>query len=205
MKSARGTGEDERRRWNEKYRRKLREDVPQSPSELLVKHEALLRSQVPGRALDLACGLGRNAFYLARLGFTVEALDISEVAIAHVRRQAAAERLNLRARITDLQIESLPPAHYDVVVNCNFLVRRLFAQIKRTLAPGGVVLFETFLRDDPAFNHHSPDPEYFLEPGELLQAFKEFEILYYQEGPKLTAANYRKVAILVARKAERRK
>ena len=76
-----------RERWNERYADGGLEPFPDAPAEWLVAHEALLPGG--GRALDVACGDGRNAVYLAQLGYMVDAIDVSDVAIGALRAAAS--------------------------------------------------------------------------------------------------------------------
>ncbi|MBW3551355.1 MAG: methyltransferase domain-containing protein [Proteobacteria bacterium] len=84
---------DARDRWNERYAQGGRQWMPETPSEWLVDHAELLIGG--GRALDVACGDGRNALYLAHLGYTVDAIDVSDVAIAALRAATASRGLTM--------------------------------------------------------------------------------------------------------------
>ena len=74
-----------------------------------------------GRALDVACGKGRNALYLAQRGFVVTALDISSVALDEGRRHAQEHNLTLGWQQADLETLTLPVDAYDLVINFNYL------------------------------------------------------------------------------------
>ncbi len=144
--------------------------------------------QPAGRALDVACGRGRNALELARMGFRVDAVDCDRDALAEVAGRAAAEGLAVQAIERDLEREpNLPQPPYRVIVNINFLQRTLVGPLVAALAPGGLLLFETFTRACT----RPMRPGYLLEPNELLRAFADLTVLRYREGP---------VAGLVARR-----
>src|SRR5689334_10503914 len=83
----------------------------------------------PGRALDLACGAGRNAIYLARLGWRVTAVDSSPAAIARLRERA--EGLPVESRVADLERGEFPiePHGYDLICDFYYLQRSLFPEI----------------------------------------------------------------------------
>ena len=66
-------------KWNKRYSARNIGQLKQRPSDWLVRHQPLLEKQPKGKALDIACGNGRNARFLANLGFEVDALDISDV------------------------------------------------------------------------------------------------------------------------------
>jgi SAM-dependent methyltransferase len=138
--------------------------------------------QIPrGRALDLACGKGRNALLLAERGFNVVAMDISAVALAEGKRRAEEKHLTIDWQAVDLEAARLPEASYDLIVNFNYLQRSLFAQIKAALAVGGCVIFETYLIDQQTLGHPK-NPAYLLRHNELLGIFAGFRILWYREG-----------------------
>ncbi len=189
-----------RDRWNERYAQPEREWLPETPAEWLVAHEALLHGG--GRALDVACGDGRNALYLAQLGYMVEAIDVSDVAIDALRAttQARGLAMTITVGVVDLEREPLPPGPYDVIVMLNFLQRDLFAPLQDALAPGGLLLFETLARSHVEQLGHSFDPDYLVAPGELPRAFDRLEIVDHHEGVVERAGGPRGVAGVVARR-----
>lgn len=136
-----------------------------------------------GPALDVACGRGRNAVFLGELGFAVHAVDVSGVAVEHLAGVARDRNLPICAERLDAREAPLPGTGYQVIVNLFFLERRLFGDLARALAPGGLLLFETFVGTDPASNEGPKDPARVLEPGELRAAFEdELTIVDYREG-----------------------
>lgn len=136
---------------------------------------------LPGTALDIACGRGRNALFLAERGWAVEAIDISDVALQETKRRAEAKGLSVSVRQADLNHCELAEAAYDLVINFDFLQRSLIGKIKKALKVGGYVIFETFLIDQQALGHPK-NPEYLLRHNELLDWFRDFRVLYYREG-----------------------
>ena len=135
----------------------------------------------PGKALDVACGKGRNANFLATRGFRVTAVDISPVALAQGQAQAKDSSLAIDWQQADLEQLQLGADEYDLIVTINYLQRSLVPQIKQALRHGGHVVFETFLIDQQEFGHPS-DPNYLLSHNELLVYFHEFRVLFYREG-----------------------
>lgn len=134
-----------------------------------------------GNALDIACGKGRNALYLARHGFAVTALDISTVALDEGRRRAHEDDLAVDWRQCDLAASTLPVGEFDLIIDFNYLQRSLIGPIKQRVKSGGHVIFETYLIDQAAVGHpHNPD--YLLRHNELLDGFREFRVLFYREG-----------------------
>ncbi len=192
----------DRRRWNEKYRREGFEAFAKEPSPWLKQHESLLMEQAKGLALDVAAGNGRNAFYLASLGFEVKALDISDVAIQWIRDQAQQRRVNVQANWTNLETEALGNEEYEVLVNFNYLQRSTFTGLKAALRPGGLLIFETMTTDQDDVLGSSINRRYLLASGELHRAFCDLEILAYREAVARyrPASEAKAVAGLVARK-----
>src|SRR5436305_13290413 len=107
-----------RERWNDHYAGPGFEPFPDAPADWLVEHRELLAQRLGGepRALDVACGDGRNARWLAELGFDVEAIDVSDVAVEALRRAATERGLRVNARTVDLEHDDLQADAFDVVV-----------------------------------------------------------------------------------------
>jgi tellurite methyltransferase len=159
----------DRDKWNAKHCNAASEGPP---SELVVRFAPWARR---GRALDIAAGSGRNSAFLAELGFTVDAVDISEVGLGKI----AHPKVN---RIcSDLDTYDIAPAAYDLIVNINFLLRRLFPLIVEGLRPGGILIFETFLEGHPHADGKPYRREYLLRENELLRAFLSLQVVYYRE------------------------
>jgi len=198
--SSYGARMDARDRWNERYSQPDRRWLPETPAEWLVEHRAPAAGQQ--RALDVACGDGRNALYLAQLGYMVDAIDVSDVAVAELRA-AVAERglmMTIAPRVVDLEREPLPAGPYDVIVMFNFLQRDLFEALQEALAPGGLLVFETLGRAHVDQLGHSFNPAYLVEPGELPRAFGGLEIVAQREGVVQGSGGPRGVAGIVARR-----
>lgn len=130
-----------------------------------------------GLALDAAAGVANNGRFLARQGLRVIALDISEVALRAALERARQEGFSLEAAVMDLSDPWLPSARFDVIVNFRFLERSTFPVYRQALKPGGLLFFETYVKRVPGLQ----GPDYYLNPGELYSAFRDFEILYWEE------------------------
>ena len=110
------------------------EPFPDAPADWLVAHRDLLAGG--GRALDVACGDGRNARYLAELATRwTRSMPPTWRSTRCARRRGSAA-VGDRARVVDLEREPLPPGPYDVIVTMNFLQRDLFDAMQDALAPG---------------------------------------------------------------------
>jgi tellurite methyltransferase len=171
--------------WEQRYRA---QEGTAEPSPLLIEAVSI---RPPGRALDLACGTGRNALWLAEHGWNVTAVDGSPKAIEILRERAAG--LHIETQIADLEDGgfNIAPASYDLIAICYYLERSLFEPAKQALVPGGIIITIALLAE-PA-----KDNSFRVEPGELARTFDGWEILHYREGRDRWQHN---VAEIVARK-----
>ncbi len=170
---------DEKERWDSKH---AAEHEPGEPAAFLRQIFQTGPWEIqPGRALDIATGKGRNALFLAEQGFTVDAIDISAVGLQQAQRQAEKRGLTLNLILADLASFEFPDSAYDLILNINFLLRSLVPKIKNALRPGGYIIFDTYLLDQQDLGHPR-NPAYLLNHNELLDLFRGFRILCYQEG-----------------------
>jgi SAM-dependent methyltransferase len=120
----------------------------------------------PGEVLDLACGSGRHARLFAALGHPMLALDRDPQALA----SAAGE--GITAMQYDLEAEAAPwpfePGRFAGIVVTNYLHRPLMPSLMASLAPGGVLIYETFAIGNETFGKPS-NPDFLLRRGELLE------------------------------------
>lgn len=175
-----------REKWDRIYQG-CREDVP-PPAWVLVENAHLL-PLTGGRALDLACGLGGNALFVARRGFQVDAVDISPVAIEILRSHAEHQGLSIRAWSEDVRSMTFPTEGYRVIVVSRFLERSLAHSILQALEPGGLLFYQTFtaakLGDDGPRN-----PDFLLRDNELLQLFAGLSLRYYRDEGRVGDIRY---------------
>lgn len=191
--------QDADRFWDERYRRE--EAVPErGPAAFLVEHRHLLPPR--GRALDVAMGTGRNALYLASLGYEVTGIDVSGVAVERCRHEAARRGLPVEALRADLESYELPRASYDIVIDFYYLQRDLAPQLEAALRPGGVLVFESFTTEQRRFGWGPQNDEFLLGPGELRSLFPGLEVLAYREGLVDSERGMKAVAGLAARKPQ---
>jgi len=151
--------------WNERYR--SREVIDLDPAPLLVRAASEL---APGRALDLACGAGRNALWLARRGWDVVAIDGASEAIRILREHDA----SIDARVLDLEAGAPLPfvdESFDLVAILFYLHPPLFAEARRLVKRAGIVVSAAKMRGT-----------YRIAPGEMAQHFEGFEVLHSSEG-----------------------
>lgn len=118
-----------------------------------------------GQVLDLACGYGRHARYLAGLGHPVLAVDRDEAALTTVATVAGIE-----TRVADLEQGTWPfgALRFDAIIVTHYLHRPLFADLLAALRPDGVLIYETFAEGNAVFGRPTR-PEFLLQPDELLQ------------------------------------
>jgi tellurite methyltransferase len=163
--------------WNERYRADGRE--LRSPSPVVVRAAAL---STPGRALDLACGAGRNALFLAAQGWEVVAIDGADEAIRQLEATAERENLSIDTAVVDLEHESIdyPQGSFDLIVITNYLQRDLFAVAGSLLRSGGRCAAAIHLADDSA-GSAARGQRYRLAPNELRRLFDGWEVVDYRE------------------------
>ena len=180
----------DKERWNKRH---VEKPMRHTVEPLIEKYIA--EAEV-GEALDIACGIGRNTHFLAEKGFFVDAVDISDYALSQVKDMATIKKFEV-----DLDTYNLEINKYDLIVNINFLSRRLIPQIKEALRSGGVIIFETFIIAHGEFTQ-PVNPEFLLRKNELLHAFIGLDIIYYEERNEINLRGENtRVASLVARKA----
>lgn len=147
---------------------------------MLLEHRRLLGR---GVALDVACGLGQNAIWLARHDFVVLGVDISRVALRRAHLMVRAAGLARRACFAQVDLDhwSPAPATVDVICVFRFLDRSLIPALRDALNPGGLIFYATrhvgVLRRQPEAN-----PDFLLKRGELPGLFAGWELLVSAEG-----------------------
>jgi len=168
-----------------------------SPAAFLTANLHLLPK---GRALDLAMGSGRNSIYLAREGFEVEGIDISQEAVTKAQTLASGENVDIKTTVADLETGfKIPACQYDVIICFYYLHRPLIPEIKQGLRPGGIAVYETYNSDQAEWGRPK-NPDHLLKPGELLNMFSEYRILRYREG---VIEPRKAIASIIARKPEK--
>jgi len=182
--------------WDERYRSGVRaaEDLDAVPTPLLVETAKKL---APGKALDLACGTGHNALWLAAQGWSVTAVDGSPVAIEILRSRASERGVIVSARVADLEKSEyqIEPSSWNLVAICYYLQRDLFEPAKQGVVPGGALVSIVHITEpgeEPTAHR--------LKPGELEHYFQGWEILHSREGRPNDTAHQRSVAEIVARR-----
>jgi SAM-dependent methyltransferase len=162
--------------WPERSRR---------PASWLVDNADLLPGE--GHALDVACGRGRHALWLAERGMTTLAIDRDADAVRELNDIAQERHLSLHAEVRDLEGDlegragPIGPAAYDVIVVVHYLHRPLFPALIEALAPGGLLVYETFTRAQAARGKPT-NPDFLLESGELIALVRPLSVIASREG-----------------------
>lgn len=157
-----------------------------------------------GAALDLACGLGATALYLARRGLTTSAWDLSPVAISALQERATAEGLAINAEVRDLSVEPLPENTFDLIYVGNFLERSLCADIESALRPGGVLVYQTWIAGKRT-DEGPANPAFLLAENELLRLFPNLTVRYFRDEGSLGDLDQgsRNDSVLIAQKCRK--
>ncbi len=152
-----------------------------TPAGWLTENAALLPRE--GTVLDVACGRGRHALWLAGLGLQTRAIDRDPEAVAFVNAEARRLRLPLHADLVDLETGdvSLGEEAYDAIVVVHYLHRPLFAALRRALRSGGVLFYDTFTTLQAARGKPT-NPDFLLREGELRQLVAPLSVVKYREG-----------------------
>jgi tellurite methyltransferase len=165
------------------------------PSPWLLSNAALAP---PGaRTLDVACGRGRHALFLAGAGFPVRAVDRDAGHVARLGALARRLKLPLDAAVVDLEDDGadLGASEWELVLVFRYLHRPLFPTLVRALKPGGVLLYETYTREQ-AKRGRPANPDHLLEPGELARLVAPLEVVRQRE----SEVEGRAIASVAARK-----
>jgi SAM-dependent methyltransferase len=165
-------------RWDKKWSNMAEEYF--DPNPLLLRYQKLMEG---GDALDLACGRGQNAIWLAERGYRVLGVDVSRVGLDLGRAEAIKRGVSdhVHFELVDLDEWQLPFEAYDLVCVFRFLDRRLFPAIRSTLREGGLLFYGTrhvgLLQKQPESSRR-----YLLDLGELKAEFSNWQLLHYSEG-----------------------
>ncbi len=185
------------KKWDEIYRQ-AGSSIP-TPSLVLQQNSHLLPER--GTALDLACGRGGNALFLAKAGLNVQAWDISAIAIAQLQHNADINNLAVKTEVRDVASRPPPANSIDILVVSFFLDRPLCSALLAAIKPGGLLFYQTYCQQK--VDQRGPsNPDYLLKENELLQLFSSMKVRVYRE--EALAGNctegLRNQAILVAEK-----
>jgi len=182
------TSDDERQRWNRKYREAPEAGARTIPDPFLVR--AFSEYILPlfphgGSALDLAGGAGRHAIWLAKQGWEVTLIDISETGVELARLNAAPIASHVHLVVDDLThfkaAQTNLETGFDVVMAFFYLEREIFPEVVSALRPGGLLVYKTYTQAQLELPGGPKNPAHLLAPGELLHLAGGLRVLHYRE------------------------
>lgn len=191
------------------------------PSALLIDNYSIFESLPDGAVLDLACGAGRNGLYLAKrfsqsdacengrtqtISRRVTLADIQSDKLKQIQREIDDESFNADTWCANFETPDQKPLAdktFAAILVFRYLHRPLIDAIKQAVIPGGVVFYETFTIDQPAYGRPT-NPDYLLKHGELKSWFQDWDIIHYSEGifgsSDHKAMNHKAMAQIICRK-----
>ena len=187
----------ERERWNQKYRENPGAWLEPDPFLARAFSEYVQPLFPRGDALDFAGGAGRHAIWLAKQGWDVTLIDVSETGVELTRQNAGPLASHIHLVIDDLTQFRASQMQFDVVMGFFYLEREIFPEIVKAVRPGGVLLYKTYTTDQLKLPGGPKDASHLLAPGELLRLVGGMRVLHSCE----TIAE-KATAEIVARKEE---
>lgn len=173
------------------------------PSAFFLEHTARLEAtRAIGPSLDLACGRGRHSLAAAALGLRVVAVDRNAAALDDLTSTAGT--LSISTLVADLESPPLPALDtkaFGAVLVFRYLHRALFPWIESRIAPGGILLYETFTIGQRELGWGPRRDDFLLGPGELPTLLRELTIEIYEEGPSRDEPSARTARLLASRPA----
>ena len=153
--------------------------MQQAPATVLLENAHLLPGE--GDALDLACGTGRAALFLAANHLQTSAWDINPDALQLLANNAEEQSLAISIECRDCEKNPPEADTLDVLVVSNFLFRPIMGSLIASLRNAGLIFYETFTAQRPEAMNGPNNPDYLLDDGELLTMFSALDVLYYRE------------------------
>ena len=185
-------------------------------ADVLIQNRHLLPAN--GSALDLACGLGGNAMFLASCGLEASAWDNSAVAISQLTERVRTEAIELNAECRDVIEKPPQKTSFDIIVVSRFLHRETSASLVDALKPGGLLFYQTFVSQtiESGMAGHVQtgrpgNPDYLLQPNELLSLFiypyDDMTVRHFQDYADCgdQSVGLRNESMLVAQKLSQRR
>ena len=156
--------QQDKEKWDKKFQDKPDLLEPRPPARYVSDFHNLCEGK---HALDLACGGGRHTLFLSEKGFTVDAVDISTVAL-----EKLAKKVGDSVNLIEADLDEFTPDcnYYDMIVMTNFLDRDLISRCYEALKDGGIFVIETYMEDDDNEKKDS-NPNFLLKEDELIMMF----------------------------------
>jgi tellurite methyltransferase len=181
--------------WDERYRTGSYDGLG-GPHDLVIDFAHLLEGK---RTLDIAMGRGRDALYLASRGVRMTGMELSCEVIRLARDEAGRQALAVDVVRADAKALPFKKGVFGGVIIFFFLLREIARDIADMLEPGGILIYETFLKRQNEVDRQR-NPAFLLDDGELLRLFPGFKPIHYEEGAHDRSGKTRITAQLVARK-----
>lgn len=162
------------KKWNDIYQN----DDFSLPAEVLTDNSFLLPEN--GSALDLASGLGANALFMAAHGLETNVWDISSIALKKLQQKAKQKNLSLLVKQVFIEPTIFPENTFDVIVVSRFLDRSLSNAIIESLKIGGLLFYQTYVREKRGTSGPK-NPMFLLGRNELLTLFSPLHLVSYRE------------------------
>lgn len=190
---------DARQKWDRIYSKSSNEEP--RPCWVLSEFAYLLPES--GKAVDVASGRGGNALLLAGAGLQTTAIDISSVGLEQLQSTGRKYSLDIETCVESLSISSLSEGQWDVIVVSNYLQRDLFPGLEGALRPGGLLYYETFVKNKSDNAVGPGNPEFLLDDNELLNAIPNLKVRVFidLQNTGNTDKGVRNRSCLVAQKA----
>jgi tellurite methyltransferase len=182
--------------WDSRYRSGFYTDAADAHG-LLKRFSRLLPSG--GKIVDIAMGNGRDLLFLAEKGFECFGLERSGEALKIAGRGASDRRLSLMMVMGDARYLPFRRRSFDGLLLFYFLDRPAIDELIELLRPGGLFIYETFLKRQNLIDRPR-NPDYLLDDAELLSLLEGLELLFYEEGIFLSKGKQRALARYVGRK-----
>jgi len=178
------SSDNERERWNHKYREAAGTETWTVPDPFLAQvFSEYILPLFPhgGSALDLAGGAGRHAIWLAKQGWEVTLIDVSETGVEQARQNAGPLASHIHFVVDDLTHFKAAQIQFEVMMAFFYLEREIFSEIVKAVRPGGLLVYKTYTLAQAKLAGGPKNPAHLLKPGELLHLADGLRILHYQE------------------------
>ncbi|MGB5867739.1 MAG: methyltransferase domain-containing protein [Arcobacteraceae bacterium] len=182
-------------KWNKKYQTTPSLSQTRKASQKLID---FIKYATPNKALDVACGTGRNSIYLAQANFAVDAIDISWIALQRLEQKGYE---NIHTMLIDLDNYIPEKNSYDLIIMSNFLDKELIPHLYNALKRDGILIIETYMHHNSNEKPNS-NPDFLLQKDELKTFFdNSYNILNYDEFDNESEELYkmRKQSIVIQR------
>ncbi|MEH6404471.1 MAG: class I SAM-dependent methyltransferase [Sneathiella sp.] len=148
-----------------------------------------------GQILDLACGNGRHSQFLEEHGFDVTAVDLD---VTNINQRNLTKTIVIQA---DLEGEAWPFSHeqFDGIIVVNYLWRKRFQNLSKTLKSGGILIYDTFCAGNEKYGRPK-SPDFLLKAGELKVAFPDMDVVAFEEGYRATPSPAMKQSIVLRKR-----